>query len=78
MPQVPIFEIRDGVVAYATLVLPEGRTWRGARVGMTEAAVRRLYGDQLQTTPSPRGHGHRVTSIMAGLWPFAFELESCS
>jgi hypothetical protein len=103
VPGVPSFEIRDGMVAYATLVFPEGQTWRGARVGMTEAAVQRLYGHRLESIPSPRGHvghhwliytpstpadsayrmvfetdGYRVTSIMAGLWPFAFELEGCS
>jgi hypothetical protein len=102
-PDVPIFQIRDGRVAYAALVTPEGRTWRGARVGMTEEKVQRLYGGRLQRVPSPRGHlghhwliyvppapadslyrmvfetdGYRVGSILAGVWPFAFELEGCN
>ncbi|HWN18167.1 MAG TPA: hypothetical protein VNO19_04545 [Gemmatimonadales bacterium] len=103
VPGVPVFSIRDGMVAYATILFPEARTWRGARVGLTETAVQRLYGHRLESIPSPRGHlghrwliyvpltpadsayrmvfetdGHRVTSIMAGAWPFAFELEGCS
>ena len=48
--------IRDGVIAYATLVTPDGRTRSGARVGMSETALRRLYGSRLEVSPSPRGH----------------------
>ncbi len=56
VPGVPVFAIRDGVIAYATLVTPDGRTRSGARVGMSETALRRLYGSRLEVSPSPRGH----------------------
>jgi hypothetical protein len=53
---VPVFQIRDHVVAYAILVMPEGRTWRGARIGMTEKELQRLYPGRLRSEPSLAGH----------------------